>query len=282
MMKLLRIRVFLPVVVLLFLISGVWSWWQYQDVKGPGIPVLLYHGVDNERPKNKYTLDTDAFERQLQCLKYNGYQTILPSDIHGRVCEKNPEKTVILSFDDGLLNNYEIVFPLLRKYGFKGLFFFITAEIGKNGRITAEQLKEMSDSGMELGSHTISHPYLDTLNSAEVVHQLQHSKQTLENISGKKVTSLAPPGGWFDTETEKIALQQGYDFFFSCEIGLNDLTENPFVYKRIEVLRSMSLKEFQDLLVPTRAFEYKLEQSLKFALHSLIGTSNYVKLSHVF
>ena len=280
MIKLLKVRVLLAILVLFFLIAGGWSWWQYQDVQGPGVPVLLYHGVDNEGPKNKYTLDTDVFEQQLQWLRSNGYQTILTSDIQGQVYQKNPEKTVILSFDDGLLNNYEIVFPLLRKYGFKGVFFIITAEIGKSGRITAGQLKEMSDSGMELGSHTISHPYLDTLSDAEAVYQLQHSKQTLENISGKQVISLAPPGGWFDNDTEKIALKQGYDFLFGCEIGLNDLTDNPFVYKRIEVLRGMSLAEFQDLLVPVRAFGYKLEQSLKFVLHSIIGTSNYVKLSH--
>lgn len=281
-MKILQKKVFFTAIISIAMLLGGWTWMQYQDVQGTGLPVLLYHGVDSHGPKNKYTLDTEVFEQQLQWLHNDGYVTILPGEIKGRVFQENPEKKVMLTFDDGLLDNFQIVFPLLQKYGFDGLFFIITDEIGKGGRIHAEQLREMSDRGCEIGSHTISHPYLDALSDTEIVHQLKKSKQVLEKITGKEVAALAPPGGWFNKTTVYLAQQEGYSSIFSCEIGLNDLTENPFVYKRIEVVRGMSLSEFKDLLVPARAFGYKFSQSLKFFLHDLIGTANYQKLSHAF
>ena len=91
---------------------------------------------------------------------------------------------------------------------------------------------------------------------------------------------MAPPGGWFDRETVEIARHLGYVFLFSCKVGLTDLTQIPFVYKRNEVLRRMSLEEFQNLLVPVNSFPYKLKQALKFLLHGFIGTKNYIALGH--
>lgn len=268
------------IMFIIILLVGGWVWIQYEDVRGPGLNVLLYHEVEINGSKNKYTLKTEVFERQLQWLKKNGYTTILPKEISNHTFHKNPEKTIMLTFDDGTIDHFETVYPLLKKYGFGGVFFIITGEINKGGRLTSEHIKQMFNNGMEIGSHTVSHPYLDTLDESEIERQLHLSKQTLEKITGNNVISFAPPGGWFNGKAEKIAHQQGYDFLFSCEIGLNDLTEKLFVYKRIEVLRKTSLAEFQDLLVPTRVFEYKLEQSLKFVLHWLIGTDNYVNLSH--
>ena len=271
---------FLIFFTFVFGVSGLWGWEQYRDVHGPGIPVLLYHGVDSHGPKDKYTLDAEEFERQLRWLKEKGYSTVLPRDIKRHAWGENPPKTVMLSFDDGRENNYSVVLPLLQKYGFHAIFFIVTGALGEKGIITPRQLKEISSQGMEIGSHTVTHPYLDTLKDNQVEYQLQQSKIALEKITGQKVLALAPPGGWFNHTTEKIARQQGYHFVFSCEIGLNDLTQTPFVYRRIEVLRGMSLAEFQNLLEPSRAAVYKLKQSLKFFLHSIIGTDNYVKLSH--
>ena len=279
-MKITKKNIFKSSIVSILILVSAWLWIQYLDVKGPGVPVLLYHGVDTNCSQNKYTLDTEVFEQQLRWLKNQGYSTILPSEIKKQEFNYNPAKTVILTFDDGNLNNYTIVYPLLKKYGYTGVFFIVTSMIDHRKIISAEQLKEMAVNGMEIGSHTISHPFLDTLGENEIVRQLKQSKQKLETITGADVISLAPPGGWFNTKTIINARQQGYEFIFSCEIGLNDLTQKPFVYKRIEVLRNMSLAKFKDLLIPSRAFGYKIKQSLKFVLHWLIGTENYVKLAH--
>lgn len=270
---------FLPAFIGVFIFG--WGLLQYQDLKEPGLPVLLYHGIDSDGPKNKYTIDEEVFEEQLRWLKANGYKTLLPREIFEHALKNNPEKTVIISFDDGLMNNFNIVLPLLQEYGFKGIFFIVTDAINKKGFVSMEQLISIHNSGMEIGSHTVSHTFLDTINSNEISHELQDSKRIIENIIGHQVTSIAPPGGWYNSDAVVISKRLGYKFLFSCEIGLNNLTKKPFVYKRIEVLRGMQLNEFKKLLAPKKVFPYKIIQSIKFALHYIIGTDKYVQLSHI-
>ena len=174
-------------------IIGSWTWGQFKDVQGPGIPVLLYHGVDSNGPKDKYTIDTEAFERQLRWLRDNGYSTILPRDIKGRSWDENPKKTVMLTFDDGRADNFRIVMPLLQKYGFRGVFFIVTGALGEKGIVTIQQVKDMSIKGMEIGSHTVTHPFLDTLDAEQITYQLQQSKKVaFKDHRGERICSGSP------------------------------------------------------------------------------------------
>lgn len=125
-----------------------------------GIPVLLFHHIwANDRTT------PEAFEEMLIWLKKEGYQSIFVSELIGfsKMGTKNLPKMIVISFDDGYLDNYTRAFPLLIKYGFKATIFVITSKIfskPSNGYLSWQQLKQMVESGyIEVQSHSHSHKY---------------------------------------------------------------------------------------------------------------------------
>ncbi|MBN1352390.1 polysaccharide deacetylase family protein [candidate division KSB1 bacterium] len=115
----------------------------------PGIPVFSYHRIDRAE-----------FEAQLRYLKENAYTTLAADEYASVYLQKQkiPERAVVLTFDDGLRNLYDVVFPLLKEYGFKAVAFIIPAWVGEKGSITWEQANEMHLAGaVDFQSHTMHH-----------------------------------------------------------------------------------------------------------------------------
>jgi hypothetical protein len=125
-----------------------------------GVPCLLFHHIwahDRTTP--------EAFEEMLIWLKNEGYQSIFVSELIGYSNKEatNSPKTIVISFDDGYLNNYTHAFPLLKKHGFKATIFVITSKLfskPSNGYMSWQQLKQMVESGyIEVQSHSHTHKY---------------------------------------------------------------------------------------------------------------------------
>ncbi len=264
----------------MFFVFIAFSFVQYDQLNREGVIVLLYHKVESvESTQNKYSVTKDQFVAQLDYLVENGYQTILPKDIITGKIPDEPSKTVILSFDDGTEDHFLNVYPLLKERGMNGVFFVVTKYIDRPGLMQSWQLKEMHENNMEIGSHGYTHLFLDALSKPEINHQLLSSKNDIENIIGDNVLSIAPPGGWFDNIVVENAKKVGYSALFGCEIGVNDLNEGQYVYKRNEVLGKMTNDEFKGLLTPTEILPYKLNQAIKFIIHDILGSEKYKNIA---
>ena len=122
----------------------------------------------------------------------------------------NNSGDLALSFDDGYLSDYDIVFPLLKKFDFHATFFVVPEFVGKEGYMKWEQVKEMSDSGMEIGSHSLSHKYLTALSDQDMIKELQNSKNIIESHISKEVTSFSCPYGDYSGKVYKFATMVGY------------------------------------------------------------------------
>lgn len=255
----------------------------YQDLQRPGVIVLLYHEIIGHDQKwlNKYQHRLSDFEEQLDYLAHEGYTTVLPSEISRVKTHGTDKKIIILSFDDGTPSHYSIAYPSLRRRSYKGIFFVIAGNVNKKYGLSASQLIEMSSNGMEIGSHSYDHLFLDELNEEQMYFQLVESRQMLSGLIGKNVISFAPPGGWYSDLALTLSKAAGYGAFFSCEIGVNDITQPTYVYKRIEVLGDMPFDEFKRLLIPSRIVDYKILQSIKFMVRRVLGSHNYTKLSEL-
>lgn len=129
------------------------------------IPILMYHNLcESESDVNSQTVTAEKFESDLKWLKDHGYKTILPSDMAIEASRtenyKPPKNTVIITFDDGYRSNYELAFPLLKKYDMCAEVSVITSLIDQAEETyttfcTWDMLKEMAGSGVfEIGSHT--------------------------------------------------------------------------------------------------------------------------------
>ena len=126
-------------------------------------------------------------------------------------------------FDDGYESVYLIAFPLMRKYGFKGLVFPIAGYLGKENKwditfgsfnranhLTVDQVRALSDSGWEIGSHGLTHTPFTSLSDKKLKKELIESKAILEDAINKKIESITPPFSRFNNRIKDFMLETGY------------------------------------------------------------------------
>ncbi len=122
----------------------------------------------------------------------------------------------------------------------------------KNEMLSWSQLREVSDYGVEVGSHTVSHPILANLNEENLKLELEKSKETIENETGEKVVSLAYPVGGFETFSDGVidaVKAAGYEFSVSYLDGVDGLFQRGmYELKRIRVEENQSLALFRTRL----------------------------------
>ncbi|MDO8806066.1 MAG: polysaccharide deacetylase family protein [Elusimicrobiota bacterium] len=225
-------------VVLIFIIFGLsarWTWWRRS---APGLKVLCYHKVGAPPRGSKLSelwISPKKFRAQVKYLLDNGYTTLLFSDlkkIHDSGSQL-PGKAVLITFDDGYENNYLHAWPVLKELGAKANIFVVFNTIGKVNlwhdpasepwvnMATAEQLKEMQDSGViEYGSHTMNHPRLSALRPEDAAWEIAESKRQLEAAFGAVCAFAYPYGdGAYAPAIREKALEAGYTFDFSFRQG---------------------------------------------------------------
>ncbi len=120
------------------------------------------------------------------------------------------KKFICLTFDDGYSSDYSIVLPELKKKNAYASFFIVTDWIDTPGYLTKKQVKDLSTSGMQIGSHSKSHPNFLEMTSEERLNELKQSKLVLEEIIGKEVTSFSFPFGFFNETCTQEVFSVGY------------------------------------------------------------------------
>jgi len=239
-----------------------------------GVPVLLYHVISSSISKGSYGfLPLSLFKRQLDYLKQEGYVTISLDNLYNYMIsgENIPEKSIILSFDDTNESDYTIVFPELKKRGFKGVFFTIVSKA--NTLKWKDKLQEMYFDGMEIVSHTMSHKYSGggpstngkriNVDDVKIIrYELSESKKILESITNSKVNYLAWPGDSYTDNMIKLAQEIGYKGLFMAKTdftenimkhpksksGFNKMGDDVLHIKRITINGANSLDDFKLIL----------------------------------
>ena len=186
--------------------------------------VLVYHEL-KPTPLNEFDTTPEAFASQLDWLKDNGYETLSLEDFisYTKKGEGFPEKSVMITFDDGYSGIYYYAFPELKKRGMKATFFITASVIGgvkgtSYPHITYEQLAEMAaDGNMSIGSHTVSHLRLTGLSNDALKLEVSKSKQILENFTGKKIRAIAYPEGYYNSEVIDAVKEAGYEIAFAVQ-----------------------------------------------------------------
>ncbi len=175
----------------------------------PGIevPVLCYHQI-REWKGNESRLGKDVivpparFKAQMQILADSGYQTILPQQLYDYLTKGTPlpPKPVMITFDDGVVDQYTVGAPELKKHGFKGVFFIMTISLGRSIYMSSEQVKNLAEEGHAIETHTWSHENLKKYKPEDWDEQIIKSCNQLEEITGQPVHYLAYPFGVWTQE----------------------------------------------------------------------------------
>lgn len=217
------------------------------------VPILMYHYVsDPPAGADAYRLDLSVdpqqFEAQLAHLQAAGYESITLGDLvrHLAAGEPLPPRPVVLTFDDGYVDNYLYAFPLLRQYGFRGTFFVVTRFLdeGRPGYLSWEQAGLMQAAGMDIEAHGVSHESLRRQSHEYLEREILGSRQAIEAHLQKPVRFFAYPFGHYDQQAIEVLRAGGYWGAVTTEAGVLHSSAAPFTLKRVRVHGGQGLDKF--------------------------------------
>jgi len=171
------------------------------------VPVLCYHQIRDWRPKDSktakdYIVPIANFKEHIKMLADSGYHTVLPDQLYNYLTTGAalPSKPIMLTFDDTDLDQFTIANPELKKYGFKAVYFVMTVSIGRPNYMNKEQIKQLSDEGNIVASHTWDHHNFKKFTGKDWETQLDKPTKKLEEITGKKIEYFAYPFGLWNAQ----------------------------------------------------------------------------------
>lgn len=229
---------------------------RLHDRSPPHGPVMLvYHSVrpGGGAPAWPWSVSRNRFRGQLDFLREAGYATPTVSELLA-----NPGgflgRTAVITFDDGYVDNLA-AWEELKAHGMKATWYITSGSLGRqhswpaDGRpqerlLSADELRAMAASGMEIGSHTVTHPRLPATDDETLARELADSKATLEDCLGHEVPSFAYPFGDWDERCEMAVKQTGYRSACLTRTGWALREQDPYRLRRLTVFNTDSGSRF--------------------------------------
>ncbi|PKN67988.1 MAG: hypothetical protein CVU54_15745 [Deltaproteobacteria bacterium HGW-Deltaproteobacteria-12] len=234
---------------------------------GAVIPILMYHSISSE-PETEthpyFWLNTtpEIFAAQLKFLQDNNYQVLTlgraAEIIYGRAVKDDHAKYAVITFDDGFRDFYINAFPILQKYGFTATVFLPTDYINNHHKkldgkdhLSWGEITLLHKQGISFGSHTASHPQLRDSNRADVRHEIEHSRQIIEQRIGAPAESFSYPFAFPEEDNDftkcltDTLIAGGYKFGVSTRIGRASAKDPICFMKRLPINSRDDLAFFQ-------------------------------------
>jgi len=205
------------------------------------IPVLVYHHIRVTKPYPKSTwsykmsVSPDVFRKQMEWIRDKGYTTVTLDEFvairSGQM--ESPVKPIVLTFDDNQRTQYEIAYPILREMNMKGVFYLITNRLKNTAFIVEDEVRQMAEAGMDIQSHSVSHPILTNLSTARLTVELSESRKALEALLGRPVRHIAYPLTAHNQRIRDAAKSAGYTTGTIMDPRQALRTDDPYKIPRI-------------------------------------------------
>jgi peptidoglycan/xylan/chitin deacetylase (PgdA/CDA1 family) len=221
------------------------------------VPVLMYHYVSLPPPGSdgiriNLSIAPERFREHVDYLANNGYTTISMYELDDALVfgKALPSKSVILTFDDGYVDHYEQVLPLLKAYNMTGTFFIITQFADQNapGYMSWEQIADMAAQGMSMESHTRTHPNLSNRDYDFLVYQILGSMESLSAHTGLPVRMFCFPGGNYDANTLTVLNTTTLLRAVTTQHGVIQTTDNRYEMPRLRITNETGVPGLISLL----------------------------------
>lgn len=201
--------------------------------------VLNYHMVNSMFIS--LAIEPEDFDWQMKYLVDHGYHAISTDELYAFLAGQGtlPDRPVLITFDDGYVDNYTNAYPILKKYNLKATIFIVTGFVSKRkGYLTWDQLREMEQHGITAQSHTVTHAPLPELSDERIREELVVSKEQAEAELGHPIEFIAYPTGVHDLHIVGIAKDVGYKGGFTVKYGNVDRSSNVYALERVPIFRT--------------------------------------------
>ena len=220
------------------------------------LPVLMYHRIPDAAPASRHQtfVTKDNFARHLAFFQRQGFTAITFADYQEfasgrRPLREFPRRPLILTFDDGYLDNYTNLLPLMQQAGYRGVLYLLgDFDLRHNAwdlaadpaEPRAELLSEAQKAafvaaGWEIGAHTLTHPHLPALPPEAAAHELSASKAALGQRLGVAVQSFAYPYGDLSPATKHLVAEAGFRYAVATDTGGQHLEDDRLQIFRVNI-----------------------------------------------
>lgn len=223
-----------------FTYSGLAACW-YHLVAKRGVRILAYHGIETPA-RSPFSVTVDSFDSQMKLLskEFN----VLSFDKYCQYIEEEkniPEKSVIVTFDDGFEDFHRNALPILEKYRVPATCFVISSKAtsGDATYMNSDHVKQVAQSGqVTVGSHSLSHRSIARIDDSEKKREIVHSKQYFEELLGKPIDYFCYPYGTYnDFDAKSVGVIKGAGYRLACTSinGVNFRETDPYRLRRTKV-----------------------------------------------
>jgi len=224
--------------------------WVKQGPDNVIVPIILFHRIAVSPINSQYYVPPDKFEEEIKLLRDWEYTSITTDMLIKAITEGAdlPPRPILITFDDGNLNNYTTAFPIMQKYGFSGVLYIVGNRIGAEEYLDVNQIMEMAAAGWEVGSHSISHADLTLLEPEDQRYEVVESKELLERKIGVPIRTIAYPFGKSNSSVIDYAHFAGYIAGMSLGFTADQGIGNLYTLQRRDIQGVYDVKRFASFL----------------------------------
>ncbi len=194
----------------------------------------------------------EKFDAQMNLLAGQGYHSITLLEMYAYLQKGEPLPTtpVVITFDDGYIDNYQFAFPILKKYGFIGTFFILSGPIdnGNPNYMTWDMVKELSNSGMDIELHSRDHVDLRNRSFQYLVFQIVGGRQTIEAHTGQPIHFMAYPSGKYDAAVLRFLPSADFWGAVTTQNGKVHSLTDALTWTRVRISGRQTIKGFAKTL----------------------------------
>lgn len=221
------------------------------------IPVLMYHQIDQPETHSSLVVSRESFLQQVHWLRKKNFRFFSLEEI---VRKKGKtlltDRSVALTFDDGFLDNYE---NLMSLSFIPAAIFVVVNWVGQKGFMIWEQIRELAERGVTIGSHALTHRWLPSIeDDSELEREVVDSKKKIEDEIGREVRWFSYPVGGTDERVAQYVQKAGYQAAWVAGAKPSLPIKDPlFCLRRVKVSPSdISLLHFAIKAYGMKSFFY--------------------------
>lgn len=172
----------------------------------------MYHRINQPDPTSSLIVSPEAFLRQIDWLEKKAFRFLSLDEVVDRGARASfGERSIALSFDDGFRDNYENAFLVLTRRRKKAALFIVVHWVGREDFLSWREIRELADSGITIGSHSLSHRWLPDISDArELRSEVFDSKKKIEDEIGREAQHFCYPVGGVNERVAEEVKRAGY------------------------------------------------------------------------